>query len=297
MSSPLVTIGIPIYNEESFVKETILSAIHQTYKNIRIVISDNCSSDKSFEIIQSLVVGHDHIQVIRQEKNIGSKNNFVYLMEKADTEYFCWLGGHDVLKETFIEKAIDAFQQNKEITLVYPKSELIDENSISLEIGADSDIDTTQLNNIDGPIKVVRNLNACTAIHGLFKTSILKSYTIKEIIGGDQHVLFHAAVHGKLYPLAEVCYLRRQVRKENAKEVIKRYSNYGLNTKSFKNPYDDLCKEFLLYTWKEKNLGLKRRMILICEVSSVLRKKYNSPYIHSLTDFLHFIIRMKKIIS
>ncbi len=296
MNLPFVTIGIPVYNEEKFIKETILSAINQTYKNIKIIISDNYSEDNSFEIIKSIVDKHDNINIVKQKKNVGSRDNFVYLLENSNTEYFCWLGGHDLMQPTFIEKAINIFLNNEDVSLVYPMAEMIDEMGLPMNIAADSDIDTTQLNNIDGPLKVVKNLHFCTAIHGLFKSDILKSYSIKTIIGADQPILFHAAVHGKLYPLTEILYLRRQVRKENKNEVIKRYSDYGLKAKSDKNPFKELCKEYLLYLWKEKNIGLKRRLILIRDVSSVIRKKYNSPYIHSLTDFLHFLRRMKKII-
>lgn len=293
---PSVTIGIPVYNEEKFVAETVMSALNQTYKNIKIIISDNCSTDQTFEILQELVSGLEHVTLISQEKNISASPNFSFVRNKANTEYFCWLGGHDLMQPTFIEKAINIFLNNEDVSLVYPMAEMIDEMGLPMNIAADSDIDTTQLNNIDGPLKVVKNLHFCTAIHGLFKSDILKSYTIKTIIGADQPILFHAAVHGKLYPLTEILYLRRQVRKENKNEVIKRYSDYGLKAKSDKNPFKELCKEYLLYLWKEKNIGLKRRLILIRDVSSVIRKKYNSPYIHSLTDFLHFLRRMKKII-
>ncbi|MCX6313032.1 MAG: glycosyltransferase family A protein, partial [Bacteroidetes bacterium] len=189
---PFVTIGIPVYNEEKFVAETILSAINQTYKNIKIVISDNCSTDRSYEIIQSHVLRLANVKIIKQGKNIGAVNNFAYVLEHSDTEYFCWLGGHDVMRPTFIEKTVDAFQINKGISLVYPKTELIDENSKVLNVPTDSDIDTTLLDNIKGPIKVVRNLQYCTAVHGVFKTTLLKSYTIKEIIGADHIILYHA---------------------------------------------------------------------------------------------------------
>jgi len=293
---PFVTIGIPVYNEEKFVAASVLSALNQTYKNIKIIISDNCSTDRTFEILQELVSRHEHVMLIRQAKNISASPNFSFVMNKANTEYFCWLGGHDIMQPTFIEKAVNIFLNNVDVSLVYPMAEMIDEMGLPMNIAADSDIDTTQLNNIDGPLKVVTNLHFCTAIHGLFKSDILKSYTIKTIIGADQPILFHAAVHGKLYPLTEILYLRRQVRKENKNEVVKRYSDYGLKAKSDKNPFKELCKEYLLYLWKEKNIGLKRRLILIRDVSSVIRKKYNSPYIHSLTDFLHFLRRMKKII-
>lgn len=68
MNLPFVTIGIPVYNEEKFVAETILSALNQTYKNIRIIISDNCSTDRTFEIAAKYAQVDGRIKLIRHEK-------------------------------------------------------------------------------------------------------------------------------------------------------------------------------------------------------------------------------------
>ena len=56
-TKPLVTIGIPVYNEEKYIKETLLSAINQTYKNLEIIISDNCSTDSSLKVIHEVAPG------------------------------------------------------------------------------------------------------------------------------------------------------------------------------------------------------------------------------------------------
>ena len=66
----LVTIGIPVYNEENYLAETIESAINQTYQTIQIIISDNCSTDRSFEIAQKYAEQDSRILLVRQEKNI-----------------------------------------------------------------------------------------------------------------------------------------------------------------------------------------------------------------------------------
>src|SRR6516162_10132302 len=102
-----VTIAIPVYNEEKFLLETIQSAINQSYKNIRIIISDNCSTDASFEIASKFAKQDNRIELIRHEKNIGALENFIFALSKCNTQYFMWLGAHDLLLPGFIEEAVN----------------------------------------------------------------------------------------------------------------------------------------------------------------------------------------------
>lgn len=52
--NPLVSILIPVYNREKYIGEAIESAINQTYKNIEVIIVDNCSTDNTWKILQDL---------------------------------------------------------------------------------------------------------------------------------------------------------------------------------------------------------------------------------------------------
>ena len=84
-NSPKVIIGIPIYNEEKHIETTIESAINQTYENTEIIISDNCSSDRSYEIAQQYPKKYSNIKVIKHKENIGAANNFKYLLEISNS--------------------------------------------------------------------------------------------------------------------------------------------------------------------------------------------------------------------
>lgn len=68
---PLVSIIIPVYNAEEFIKKTIESALSQTVKDIEIVIVDDCSSDESFRICSEMATHDSRIKVLRTESNFG----------------------------------------------------------------------------------------------------------------------------------------------------------------------------------------------------------------------------------
>ena len=69
-----VTLGIFTYNQEKYIKQCILSAVALKYDNLEIIISDDCSTDNTFEVIQDTVssIQTDHQIVInRNERNLG----------------------------------------------------------------------------------------------------------------------------------------------------------------------------------------------------------------------------------
>lgn len=258
-----VTIGIPVYNEAKFIAETLLSAVNQSYKDIQIIVSDNASTDNTLAIVNEIAANYANIKVIHHTSNLGAIKNFVFAMQQANTEFFCWLGGHDVMHPLFIEKALAAYQQQAGISLVYPESQVIDEKGEKQAIFPNSSIDTSHLSLTFGALKVLKNLGPCTAIHGLHRTKQVQSYQIKEIVGTDSMILYHAAIQGKLLSLKENLYFRREVRKENAAQTLQRYNQYGLKNKSLANPYKEMIREHWDYTLKAK-MGFVRKSVLLC---------------------------------
>lgn len=99
---PLVTIAIPTYNRANlYLTQAIESAINQTYPNLEIIISDNCSTDDTEMVIRSFK--DPRIRYFRQEKNIGGNNNFNFCLKQARGEYFLLLMDDDLIDSDFIE--------------------------------------------------------------------------------------------------------------------------------------------------------------------------------------------------
>ncbi len=263
MNLPFVTIGIPVYNEDKFVAETILSALNQTYKNIRIIISDNCSTDRTFEIAAKYAQVDGRIKLIRHEKNIGASMNFELLLRNADGKYFMWLGGHDLISKNYLADAVDLLERNMDLSLVYFNHQFIDENGKDIETPVLSDINSTKLNKEGRLLKVVTDLQWCTSFHGVFRQEFNNNIPFVKCVGPDHLILFALANHGKIKYIAEIAYFRREFRKQETDEVrFERYKSYGIDTK---NNYSDLVFEHLKYTFEnvEFSSGIKRILFFI----------------------------------
>ena len=105
--TPLVTIAIPTYNRaDGYLKDAINSALSQTYGNIEIIVSDNCSEDNTKEIVENF--RDSRIRYFRHEKNIGANNNFNFCLNQAQGKYFMLLSDDDLIDADMIETCITA---------------------------------------------------------------------------------------------------------------------------------------------------------------------------------------------
>ncbi|HUP75951.1 MAG TPA: glycosyltransferase family 2 protein [Acidimicrobiales bacterium] len=103
---PRVTIAIPLFNKERYIGETLESALHQTFRDIEVLVLDNCSTDRSFDIVSEHP--DSRIRAIRQPTNIGMTGNFNSALELARGEYVKLLCADDLLAPESIAKQVEA---------------------------------------------------------------------------------------------------------------------------------------------------------------------------------------------
>jgi glycosyltransferase involved in cell wall biosynthesis len=125
MSKPLVTIAIPTFNRaDKYLKETLECAINQTYENLEILVSDNCSTDHTPELIQSYT--DPRLNYYRQKKNLGQRGNMNFLVEKASGDYFLMFHDDDQIDLDFIETCMKAVKYRTGVGLIVTGSSVID---------------------------------------------------------------------------------------------------------------------------------------------------------------------------
>lgn len=113
----LVSILIPTYNRAALLKRAVESALKQNYGNIEIVISDNCSSDDTEEIISKF--SDDRIRYFANQKNIGPILNWRLSLKRAMGGLSIILCDDDFfLDEQYIEKAVKLFIKYPSMNLV-----------------------------------------------------------------------------------------------------------------------------------------------------------------------------------
>lgn len=122
---PLVTIAIPTFNRANgYLRNAIKCALDQTYRNIEIIVSDNCSSDNTGEIVGTF--SDPRIRYFRHDVNIGANNNFNFCLEKAQGAYFHLFHDDDVIDPDFIETCMKSAGYRTDIGLILTGTRVID---------------------------------------------------------------------------------------------------------------------------------------------------------------------------
>lgn len=103
---PLVTIIIPVYNTEKYLKECLNSVINQTYKNTEIIIINDASTDNSLTIIKKFIDSRFNIRLINHSKNLGVSISRNKGLDLANGEYIYFLDSDDFIRFDTIEKMI-----------------------------------------------------------------------------------------------------------------------------------------------------------------------------------------------
>lgn len=123
----LVSVITPVYNAERFLENTLQSVIDQTYKNIEIVLVDDCSKDKSAKIIERFMSEGIQISYHLQDLNRGAGAARNKALELARGQYVAFLDSDDVWLPQKIEQQI-ALMKEKQTGFSYAAIEMIDEN-------------------------------------------------------------------------------------------------------------------------------------------------------------------------
>ena len=112
---PKVSIGIPVFNGEKYLRRRLDSIIDQTFTNYEIIISDNASTDMTSEICEEYLKKYPKIKYVRQKMNIGFPNNFNFLINEAKGEYYIAAAHDDLWEPTFLEKNVKVLDTQKNI--------------------------------------------------------------------------------------------------------------------------------------------------------------------------------------
>ncbi|MBU7585853.1 MAG: glycosyltransferase family 2 protein [Nostoc sp. TH1S01] len=135
LPEPLVSVVIPTYNRPDYLKQAIASAVNQTYQNIEIIVSDNCSDENPQAIIESF--HDDRIRFWRHPENVGMLANQMHAFKMARGRYVASLHDDDIWNQEFLAKLVPPLEANSNLILAFCDQYIIDGNGNINEIGTE----------------------------------------------------------------------------------------------------------------------------------------------------------------
>lgn len=269
-----LSIVMTVYNDEPYLRESLEGLINQTYKDFTLLISDDCSTDASSKICGEYAQKDERIRYVRQKDNLGSYLNFKYVMDNVNTPFVMQCAGHDVYDKHFIEKLLPIIQEQKDIVLVYPKTQRI---KLDRSLGNiyDDNYTTTQINKPNERyLSLIKKLQVGTPFQGIWKTDILKNRLyFANIISGDKLMLLYASLKGKFQQYPSVLFFMRMNRpSDNGDDMFKR------QIKMLRGKNSKLSQSLIIF----KSLFIWECLKMICEEKNIKLLNKIKPILSTL---------------
>jgi glycosyltransferase involved in cell wall biosynthesis len=220
-----VAIGMPVWNGERFLSQTIESILGQTYGDFELVISDNASTDATPEICRTYGRQDRRITYIRQEKNIGAGPNHHEVLRRSSGQYYKWACCDDVLAPAFLQECVRVLDTDQAAVVCCPATVLINEDGSPLRYSPQDKgmVDShgtvwrieqkTSLTSADPAERfatVLCNVDWCFEIYGLMRRSAVDRISpMPSYYGGDKVLLAELSLLGRYHLLEAPLFYRR----------------------------------------------------------------------------------------
>jgi glycosyltransferase involved in cell wall biosynthesis len=276
-TTPVISIGLPVYNEEKFIASTIESILAQTYVHFELIISDNSSTDKTSFICQDYVTQDPRVKHFQQETNVGAVANAQYVVNIANGHYFVWVSGHDIWHPEFLEKSLNVMEKDEEVVLCHPQGVWIDvDNNEIGNIGRP--IETRGLNRLERFQIALWGMGYGSTIYGLIRTKALKECSLGlKVIGPDNIFLCELSLLGSFAHIPEpLQYIRRLDDYGSWEHYVQKIFNQKLSEFSGVELFGQMLTAYIDVTVKHVNSKPEPELdIMLMSIVNCLFTKYN----------------------
>ncbi len=206
---PRVSVGVPVYNGEKYLRLALDSLLAQTFPDFEVIISDNASTDSTNEIALDYARRDHRIRYYRQARNHGGAWNFNHTVELARGEYFKWAAHDDVLAPSFLEQCVAALDSSPRCVLAAPRTVKIDEQGneqvrVGMRLRTESSSAATRFHDL------IRVPHGCYQGSGLIRITALRMTPLIDIYAGSDRVLLaRLGLIGEFYEVPEYLFFSR----------------------------------------------------------------------------------------
>jgi glycosyltransferase involved in cell wall biosynthesis len=108
---PLVSFGLPVWNSADTIRRSVDSVLAQELRDFEVVVSDNASTDGTFEILHGYAAAEPRLRLFRNPENLGQIENFNRVLALARGRYFRWIGADDWLEPAYAARCAELLER------------------------------------------------------------------------------------------------------------------------------------------------------------------------------------------
>lgn len=205
---PRLTIGLPVYNGERYLAESIEALLGQSYTDFELIISDNASTDDTSLICKRYAKQDSRIRYYRQPRNVGLAPNHNFCAKQAKGELFKWAAADDLYHRDLLLRCVEVLDERPEVILVHSYTAMIDEDGAVFQANAYR-LNTAAPRASDRFRSLLLGSGGDDD-GGVVRRAVLLRTAMKESYHhADRTIIAELALHGPFYQLPEWMYFRR----------------------------------------------------------------------------------------
>ena len=277
-----------MFNEESYVLETLSCLAGQSSSDFSVLVSDNASSDKSGEICADYCSQDPRFLYVRHKTNRGASFNFEYCFKSTDSQYFMWLGAHDTISSNYIKRTCSVLDRQGNISISSSRIVAVDETSTELGENQIAYYDFSE-NRRSRYLQSVRWLSDCTIVNSMFRREHLNTFGFKPVVGADHVLIGRLLWFGNVHYDKACTYYRRMFSIRSSTMMARVTGKVGTQPN-----YEDMIRFQLEDIGKLKDYGMPANFLIRYVIAKILRARFCGSYLSRPLSMFERILRLRR---
>jgi len=193
---PLVSIGMPLYNAEKYIRLALDSLLAQDYPNFELIISDNGSTDSTATICEAYAAHDNRIRFHHNSENRGAAWNFKHVFDLSNGPYFMWAAHDDLWDANYVTECAKGLDNHPDVVLSCSAIRFLDADGRTLP-RVHPNLESRGLS-VGDRVRTLMNQEAWFAIYGLIRSATLrKTHLGITAWGSDVILLLELLLYGE----------------------------------------------------------------------------------------------------
>jgi glycosyltransferase involved in cell wall biosynthesis len=223
---PQLSIGMPVYNGEQYLADTLDSLLAQSFEQFEIVISDNASTDRTAAICRYYQQKDPRIRYVRNHKNLGAAANFNRAFELSSAPLFHGGACDDLYEPQFLERCVEVLDHRPDVVLCHTCARVVGDHGEPLLYNEEQNcfVDTygglvmgPEVRDLGGAAQpearfrqILWQSSWCWPVSGVIRRdALLKTRLLESYYGADKVLLAKLAVMGRFHQIDEKLFVKR----------------------------------------------------------------------------------------
>ncbi|MFI5845074.1 glycosyltransferase family 2 protein [Catenuloplanes sp. NPDC051500] len=209
MSTPRVTLGVTAYNVEHYLPLAFESVLAQDFTDFEVVVCDNQSTDRTWEICQDYAARDPRFRIHRNEENLGEAGNFARVVSLARGEYFRLTAHDDLMAPSLLRETVAVLDNDPGVVCAYPQTVIIDADGNPVSEWDDR-LDLTDPNPVRRLAHFAKRWSLLNELFGLIRTDALRNTKLLgQYLSSDARIVAELVLQGRFQVVPARLFYRR----------------------------------------------------------------------------------------